>query len=241
MGTLFDHRVVARYVTGIARARGFTLIEMLAVLAIIVIITAIAFTGQSIFNRTLTLANTAYNVALSIRQAENYGIASRTFGSVRNAGYGVRFEAAVKNAYYFYADVNPVPGISGNCHCADTNCAALPDAKPGNCVYDASYGTPVRSELVSQYTFGSGISVKDFCGTAASGGATHCAAAAPNDLRALDIVFVRPNTQVTLTATQNNGTRLPLSQATVYLGAGTGQRCVTVSAIGQVSVPLACP
>lgn len=220
-----------------AAARGFTLVEMLVVLAIIVVISAVAFTSQTMFNRTLTLTNTAYNVALSIRQAENYGIASRIFGSVKNAGYGVHFDALVTDRYYFFADIYPLAGDSNNCHCNNAVCAALPDAKPGNCVYDAG-----ASELFSQYTFGSGISVADLCGIDSSTGVKHCAVASPADLSALDVVFVRPNTQVTLTGTlSGSGVQRQLSSVTVYLGASGVQRCVTVNTVGQVSVPLTCP
>jgi prepilin-type N-terminal cleavage/methylation domain-containing protein len=246
MGSFFNYRRTLRHLAlrlrGPLTTRGFTLIEMLAVLAIIVVITGIAFTGQSLFNRTLTLANTAYDVALSIRQAENYGIASRSFGSIKNAGYGIHFDSTVSNAYYFYADVYPLPGDASNCHCANATCAALPDAKPGNCLYDASYGLlGAQSELVSQYNFGAGISIADFCGTDTSSGARHCAVSAPSDLKSIDVVFVRPNTQVTLTAIGANGMPLALSGMTLYLMAGGAERCVSVSAVGQVSVPTACP
>lgn len=213
---------------------------MLVVLAIIGVISAIAFTSQAIFNRTLTLTNTAYNVALSVRQAENYGIASRIFGSVRNAGYGVRFDIGTTTAYYFYADTYSPIGDSTNCHCNNATCAALPDAKPGNCVYDASYGAGA-SELVSQYKFGSGISVADLCGVDSSTGVKHCAAASPADLRTLDVVFIRPNTQVSLIGSLNSGVQVHLSSVTIYLAASGVQRCVTVNSVGQVSVPLVCP
>ena len=75
--------------------RGFTLVEMLVVLAIIIMITAIVINGQSTYNRSILLTDTVYTVAYSIRQAQSLGLASRgtTVGAsiVSNAGYGVRF------------------------------------------------------------------------------------------------------------------------------------------------------
>src|ERR1043166_8621201 len=91
-----------------ARARvqeGFTLIEMLMVLAIIVIITTIALSGQTLFNSSVVLTNTAYDVALSLRQTETFGIASRVFNGVANAGYGIEFSKATPASYVSYADV----------------------------------------------------------------------------------------------------------------------------------------
>ena len=48
-------------------SKGFTLIELLIVLAIIATVTTIALSSQSNFNKTLILANTAYDIALTLR------------------------------------------------------------------------------------------------------------------------------------------------------------------------------
>jgi len=221
-------------------ARGFTLIEMLVVLAIIIVITSIVLSGQSLFNQTLTLTNTSYDVALSIRQAETYGISSRVFGPAANTGYGLEFSKGTPGSYIFYADAYPAPGSINNCHCSNSTCAALPDAKPGNCLYDAVYNGNA-SELVSQYTFGNGIMVADFCGTDASSGARHCAVASPSDLRSVDTVFIRPNTAATITGINNSGASVQLSSAVIYLSESGATRCVQVTAVGQVSVLPACP
>jgi hypothetical protein len=210
---------------------------MLVVLAIIVIITTIALTGQSLFNRTLILINTSYDVALSIHQAEVFGISSKTFAGSENTGYGVEFTKASPGSYVFYADLYPAPGAASNCHCNNASCSILPDAKPGDCVYDAA-----QNELVQQYKFGAGITVADFCGFDNTGAhAKHCAVATPSDLRALDVVYVRPNAQAIITATDNGGNQISLSQATLYLSADNAQKCVQISAVGQVSVLTACP
>ena len=212
---------------------------MLVVLAIIVVITAIVFAGNTLFNRSLTLINTTYDVALSIRQAQVFGVSSRTFNATQNTGYGIHFNRTTNLTYLMYADTYPAPGNAANCHCANAACAALPDAKPGNCAYDAVYGGN-QSELVTQYTLGAGVTISDFCGPDSSN-TTHCANTGSSDLAALDIVFVRPNEQAILYGRTSAGASYQLSSATIYLNASGSQRCVQVTSFGQVSVLATCP
>ena len=158
---------------------------MLVVLAIITIITTIAITSQSTFNKTLILKNTAYDVALSIRSAESFGIGSRVSTSgATNAAYGVHFTKAT-NSFIVFADTSP--GDAGNdanhCHgLPPSGDATAPDALYGNCVY-----TSGADVLVQTYTLGNGISVSNLC-TSANGG--QCS---NSGLTTLDIVFARPN------------------------------------------------
>lgn len=165
--------------------RGFTLIELLVVLAIITIITAVTFTSQGSFNKSIILTNTAYDVALSLRSAETYGIGSRVAGAASNAGYGLHFVRAAPSNFTLFADVNsPADG----CHTlpsAEQGGAGAPNAMPGNCVYD-------NGETVTDYALGNGITVYDFC---AYSSRWYCAnnATYGNDLTSLDIVFARPN------------------------------------------------
>ena len=100
--------------------RGFTLIEMLVVLAIIVTVTTIALSSQSAFNKTLILANTAYDIALTLRSAENFGIGSRALYRTANAGYGVHFQRGTLGSFILFADT--APAINSSC--------TRPDCRP---------------------------------------------------------------------------------------------------------------
>jgi prepilin-type N-terminal cleavage/methylation domain-containing protein len=53
---------------------GFTLLELLVVIALMGIITGITLSNYSGMNKSVELQNTVYNVALSIRESQVYGI-----------------------------------------------------------------------------------------------------------------------------------------------------------------------
>jgi prepilin-type N-terminal cleavage/methylation domain-containing protein len=166
------------------RYSGFTLIELLVVLGIITVITAVTITSQASFDKTLVLSNTAYDIGLAIRSAENFGLGSRAVGSIGNAGYGVHFDKNTKNYFILFADIYPPVGDPGPfCHqsIGDPN---GPGAIPGNCIYTASQDARINSFLL-----GNGITVSNFC----AGFNTTWYCASSGDIDTLDIVFARPN------------------------------------------------
>jgi prepilin-type N-terminal cleavage/methylation domain-containing protein len=164
------------------RYSGFTLVELLVVLAIIGVMTVVVFTSQSSFNKTLILTNSAYDVALTLRNAETYGMGSRiTAGGITDAGYGIHFTRG--NSFILFADTSPVgnPGVTLNCplHSA----IGKPDCNPGNGKYGGGSDT-----LVQTYALNNGITIKDFCYFSSS---KYCySTGVPSSL---DVVFARPN------------------------------------------------
>jgi len=210
--------------------RGFTLVEMIVVLAIIVIITTIALLGQSSFNRAMVLTDTAYTVAFSVREAQSLGISSRAFGGTQDAGYGIHFANGTPTSYKLFADISPAaPGDTqyplicpGHPNVPGTN----PEAKPGDCIQT------LQSEVVRTYNLNNGFRIGSFCGTRTNG-TSLCSGA----LDALDIIYLRPNTQSVITGVQG-GTRTALTDATIRILSpdGLAERCIYVSKVGQVSV-----
>jgi prepilin-type N-terminal cleavage/methylation domain-containing protein len=57
-----------------SKEKGFTLIELLVVIALMTIIYAITLSDYSGMNKKIEIQNTAYEVALSIRESQLYGI-----------------------------------------------------------------------------------------------------------------------------------------------------------------------
>lgn len=95
------------------RRAGFTLIELLVTLGIMMLISAIILGDHNRFGGSVLLQNLAYDVALSVRQAQVYGISVRRFGSASSAnfdvGYGVHFDLDNPTTYVIFGDAIGTP------------------------------------------------------------------------------------------------------------------------------------
>jgi prepilin-type N-terminal cleavage/methylation domain-containing protein len=226
--------------------RGFTLVEMLVVLAIIVFITSVALLGQSQFNNSLILTDTAYNVAFSVREAQSLGLSSRT-ATAQGAGYGLYFSSANPpgtGGYYLFGDItNSTAGIST----CPVGAPGTPEGKPGNCVYDYNDVTPPIDSIVRNYQFSRGFTVDHFCGQEQDAGLTWRCSDATNSgyLNRLNIVFQRPNTDTIITGvrTASPYTLTPLHNAELFIKSPSGAfRSVCVTSVGQIFVATSsCP
>lgn len=84
--------------------RGFTLIELLVAVSIFVIISTVVLANHARFNSSVLLGSLAYDIALSIREAQVYGVSVRQFDSGFSVGYGIRFSSA--DSYALFVDTN---------------------------------------------------------------------------------------------------------------------------------------
>lgn len=183
------------------------------VLGIIATVTSIALTSQNSFNKTLILANTAYDIALSLRSAESFGLSSRALGSQANAGYGLYFNHGTPSSFLLFADISPATSLS----------CVRPDCKPGDYLYDAA-----ADKRVQTYTLGNGVTVSDFC---AFSDRWQCAST--GELNSLDIVFSRPNPDAYIRANSSSYAAYTSACLTVSSPRG-GSRFVAVAASGQI-------
>jgi prepilin-type N-terminal cleavage/methylation domain-containing protein len=89
------------------RNGGFTLVELIVTVGIFALISTVVLVRNSQFDNEVLLADVAYDVALSIRQAQNYGINVLGQSNEFNFPYGVYFEAG-ENAttYTLFQDLN---------------------------------------------------------------------------------------------------------------------------------------
>jgi len=142
--------------------KGFTIVELLIVSSIFVVITSVLLVRFSSFNSTIITTNLAYDVALSIRKAQSFGLNVRNFDSgnetVFDTGYGIHFESTSNTSYLFFADLNKNVKYSSN-------------------------------ELVEVFNIGGGHTIKKFCAVI-SGSNQNCSDR--GDIDDLDIVFIRP-------------------------------------------------
>jgi hypothetical protein len=194
----------------------------MVVLAIIITLTGIVFTSQSTFNKTLELANTAYDVALTLRSAETYGLGSRvTTSGTTDAGYGLHFESGA-STFTLFADTSPV-GSLGTLNCLSASVVGTPNCKPGDGVY-----TSGGDILVQTYTLGNGVTVSALNATGVV------------NPTSLDVVFSRPNPDAFMSA---NGVYSPsITAACITLVSPQGGfSFVRITSSGVITVNNATP
>ena len=85
---------------------GFTLIELLVVMGIMIVITTLVLARYSQFNGVILLRDLAYDVALSFREAQVYGISGRSDSGVFAYRYGVYINKGAPTQYILFGDSN---------------------------------------------------------------------------------------------------------------------------------------
>ena len=101
--------------------KGFTMLEMLTVLAIFGVMTSIVIFNYGKFTSDTILTNMAYEIALSIREAQIYGVSVRDPNGalVTNSfsfPYGVYLQAN-SNIYFLFADKTGPDGKFNDLNC----------------------------------------------------------------------------------------------------------------------------
>lgn len=189
---------------------GFTLIELLVVIGIMVVISALVLADYNKFGGVVVLEQLSYDVALTLRQAQVFGISVQRFQTnTFDAAYGVHFALSSPDTYELFADAIQKNGLY-DCPSPGTN----------NC------------ELVQAVTLPPNYAIHDLCATNGSGTQT-CG------LTSLDIVFKRPDTDAWISANGANclnGGQCSES-ATMTLKSPRGDTMnVVVTVNGQISV-----
>jgi prepilin-type N-terminal cleavage/methylation domain-containing protein len=156
--------------------RGFTLVELLVTISIFVILTGVVLFNQGKFNSTILLTNLAYDTALTIRQAQTYGINIKEFNDGSGGvfvPYGVHFDKINEpKSFILFADLN----LSGK--------------------FNGTLGSCINTEgCVNRYSIKRGNYISDL--TVTTGDNT-------SSTTALDITFKRPNPDAIITSVNTN-------------------------------------
>jgi prepilin-type N-terminal cleavage/methylation domain-containing protein len=197
--------------------RGFTLIEMMVTIGIFTIISGIVLFNYNGFNSRILLQNLAYDVALTIRQAQVYGVGVRELTVNQTPPYGIFFAeddtGGSTGSYILFADIDEDGEFDGNA---------------GDCT---------GNECIERYVFQRGNRISQFC--AVQGGTPICSLPGASSLQSLVIFFKRPNPEALFTAKDQGGSAvvgIEEAVVTVVNPEGTISKTITVKSTGQISV-----
>lgn len=222
---------------------GFTLIEMVVVISLVIIISSIAVFQFSKQRKGIYLEATAEEISLAIRSAQTRALAVRSTGglvpSYQN-GYGIHFELgnpgnpqdAGEMSYVLFTDYEATPGIPGN-----WDRAYLRNFNPG-----APCGSPQQTidECVEKTNIATGDKITSLSVCSTSGGTPSCNAVLPG--QGLDITFLRPNLDAYFcTISPGNGGCMGLVPTIGYAEIGLTSpigttKTVKVWSTGQISI-----
>lgn len=218
---------------------GFTLIELLAAVALFTIAASMILVTYSRVGEQLFVTALAYEVALSFREAQSYGVSVRAFqgggAETFDAAYGLHFENSVPEEFVFFADAN-----------------ALGEQLRYDGVHDESgCVSSLGSECAGLVRLTRGNRILKFCGVLPGDGGRdapdeqkreecNTASTPPSDpsptIAFLDVLFLRPNPDAVIRTDISGGSER-YTAARVYLASPRGDRRV-VEAVntGQISI-----
>lgn len=193
------------------RRRGFTLIELLVVISIMLIITSVLLFRQEKFNSSTLMRTLAYNIALSVREAQVYGTSVRDasiFNESLKAAYGIHFSSGATGSYSLFADIN------------------------GNGTYDSG-------EEQETFTLRSGYTILNFCAVTNPSTYACKTGGTAGTLGSLTIYFKRPNPDARFTALDSGDTPVVGTFASAYVqiqAPNDDTRAISVTTTGQITV-----
>ena len=199
---------------------GFSLVEMVVVLGVIVMILSLTLTSFPKLRNQIAVTLATRQMALAIRQAQSYAISVRDFNSTfakticnspnppnppaRYPPYGVHLMTAVPDTFIVFGDIT---------------CSSPPAYNSGN----------VPSEIVSQTYMQNGTKISALTGYVG---------AVMTNLNRIDIVYQRPTPSVTIVGYPVAGGNFSYNKITITISSAdnTINKIITVGASGQVSL-----
>lgn len=179
-----------------------------------VIITGVVLVNSNKFDSTILLHNFAYDVALTIKQAQSYGV------NVRESSSGF-----FTSAYGVYFDLAEVGG--------NTNFVLFNDFNNSSSTNSVTTCT-AESECIQKYTMTKGTIIQSIC---AGADEIRC-----SDAKRISILFQRPSLEAKIYAYDINDSQILLSgslpsYAKIVLASTNGATSsVIVTSVGQIYI-----
>lgn len=204
-------------------SKGFTIVELMVSIGIFALMTALLLAKYGTFNQGVLLTNLAYDVALSIRNAQSYGINVKgskglagTISDTFDYSYGIYLNSGTTAGTYF-------SGPTGN-SIPNTNIVFFMD-KDRDGVYDKT-GNP-DDETISTYKIKRGSTISHVC----INSLFTCSGTNYNNV---SIVFTRPDPGPTIKSSYSNQ---PLVYAEITLRTSDNKlKKVAVNKFGQIII-----
>jgi prepilin-type N-terminal cleavage/methylation domain-containing protein len=87
-------------------SKGFTLVELLAVISIIVLLTSITLPNYRTGDQNMSLERSAHKLSLDLRRAQGMAVSVSSFEGEYPFGYGIYFNLNQSDSYIIFADLD---------------------------------------------------------------------------------------------------------------------------------------
>lgn len=209
--------------------RGFSLIELIIVVAIMMVVTSATLFRQAKFSSDILITNMAYEIALSVRQAAVFGLSSRANSEIAyRTGYGVHFGPIPEDGLEADEAFRSFIEVSG------TEISTI--VQDNDVIFDYFYNF---EEDVSDETneLTQGQKIKRYCARVSSSSSWVCGD--PDGQVEMSIVYVKPNPEAHITMGADGVRTADIyNEAIIVVESALGDKCRTVfvSVSGQISV-----
>jgi len=196
---------------------GFTLFEFLVSISIFIIMTSIMVFNHTRFNSDILVTDLAYQIALSVREAQVYGTSRQAIGSGADSdiGYGIYIERGSDSPYSAYSYIFFV----------DDN---------GNLTYDSGetilnrYNLTRGNKIYNVCIFPTPTSQKCFISNVTGG---------ISSLKSASIVFLRPDPDARISGVSSMvNTGMVKAIITVASSDNSIKKYIKIESTGQISV-----